>query len=1093
MIVDPAVELARLKDFQRASAHYVFRRMYTGDDPAHRVLIADEVGLGKTMVARGVIALAIDHLLETTERVDILYVCSNLEIARQNVNRLNVLGDDDVALSGRVTLLPIQHHDLSARRVNIISFTPGTSFDLKSGTGTRQERAVLRMMLRAAWGEEHFRSAGSFRIFQKPVRSYEKFKARALEVQKAHAKRLDGELVQRFRDALDAEDAGRSQRGEATLWEEFNELCDLLRRQPSPEPRDVIHRRTSFVGTTRRLLARACIDLLEPDLIILDEFQRFRELLDWSDNPSPAAELAQELFAYTDSETGEAARLLLLSATPYKMLTLKGVDGDDDHYSDFIRTVGFLLHDEDATKQFEHDLRQFRAGLLQAESDGGAAALSAKARIEATLRQVMVRTERLAVGTDRDGMLQERTLDGVSLTPEDVHAYAAASQLSRSVESWDPLEVWKSAPYLFSFLDGYQLASNVEKALEDPMRAHDIGSHLESGGLVPLDAIEQYEQIDPGNARLRGLAADTLDREMWRLLWVPPSLPYHEPTGVWKYAAKESLTKRLVFSAWQIAPKAIGAVLSYDAERRMMTAHGAPRSTNTTSGRSRLGQRLDFSYSTERLTGMPHLALLYPSPLLSAIGDPLTVARDWMAEYNRLPTNTELRAEVEAAIQELLDELKSHAGVAGTADQRWYWAAPILLDWEHDEDAANEYWSAASPRDWRGDERVTNADRFGEHLREARNWFFDPKQLSENQLGPMPDDLASVLARLAIGGPANCALRAITRVAPFEDGLHDPHARAAAARASWGVRSLFNAPEVSELVRAGTDRTAYWQQVLDYCIDGDLQAVLDEHCHVLIAALGLVAKEPSEVAERLGEALHDTSALRSVSVSLSDLAVEDGLALRTGDRPSMRHSFAQRLSAGRDTDDQGTRPQELRAAFNSPFWPWVLASTSIGQEGLDFHLWCHAVVHWNLPSNPVDMEQREGRVHRFQGHALRKNIAAKCGTTAFTSDEPDPWAVLFDEAAKLRPPDTSEIVPYWVFGDGDHPARIERIVPTLPLSRDVRKYHDLKRTLAAYRLAFGQPRQTELLEYLVGLDDELLAKLGDQLRIDLRPPALAAD
>ncbi len=35
----------------------------------------------------------------------------------------------------------------------------------------------------------------------------------------------------------------------------------------------------------------------------------------------------------------------------------------------------------------------------------------------------------------------------------------------------------------------------------------------------------------------------------------------------------------------------------------------------------------------------------------------------------------------------------------------------------------------------------------------------------------------------------------------------------------------------------------------------------------------------------------------------------------------------------------------------------------------------HSIVHWNLPSNPVDLEQREGRIHRYKGHALRKNIA----------------------------------------------------------------------------------------------------------------------
>ena len=39
--------LAGLKDFQRKTVDYVFKRLY-GDDPTSRFLIADEVGLGKT-------------------------------------------------------------------------------------------------------------------------------------------------------------------------------------------------------------------------------------------------------------------------------------------------------------------------------------------------------------------------------------------------------------------------------------------------------------------------------------------------------------------------------------------------------------------------------------------------------------------------------------------------------------------------------------------------------------------------------------------------------------------------------------------------------------------------------------------------------------------------------------------------------------------------------------------------------------------------------------------------------------------------------------------------------------------------------------
>ena len=65
------------------------------------------------------------------------------------------------------------------------------------------------------------------------------------------------------------------------------------------------------------------------------------------------------------------------------------------------------------------------------------------------------------------------------------------------------------------------------------------------------------------------------------------------------------------------------------------------------------------------------------------------------------------------------------------------------------------------------------------------------------------------------------------------------------------------------------------------------------------------------------------------------------------------------------------------SAFNSPFRPFLLTSTSIGQEGLDFHPWCHRLVHWNLPGNPVDLEQREGRVHRYKGHGVPRALKAE--------------------------------------------------------------------------------------------------------------------
>ena len=88
--------LARLKDFQRDSVDYVFRRLYGDVDPINRFLLADEVGLGKTLVAKGVVARVVDELWDTVERIDVVYICSNADIARQNINRLNVTPDNRV-------------------------------------------------------------------------------------------------------------------------------------------------------------------------------------------------------------------------------------------------------------------------------------------------------------------------------------------------------------------------------------------------------------------------------------------------------------------------------------------------------------------------------------------------------------------------------------------------------------------------------------------------------------------------------------------------------------------------------------------------------------------------------------------------------------------------------------------------------------------------------------------------------------------------------------------------------------------------------------------------------------------------------------
>ncbi len=55
----------------------------------------------------------------------------------------------------------------------------------------------------------------------------------------------------------------------------------------------------------------------------------------------------------------------------------------------------------------------------------------------------------------------------------------------------------------------------------------------------------------------------------------------------------------------------------------------------------------------------------------------------------------------------------------------------------------------------------------------------------------------------------------------------------------------------------------------------------------------------------------------------------------------------------------------LFMGFNSPLFPEVLVVTTVGQEGIDLHRECRHVIHHDLPWNPATLEQRTGRVDRI--------------------------------------------------------------------------------------------------------------------------------
>lgn len=1055
-----AAVMASLKDFQRASVEYAFDRLYTSDDGVSRFLVADEVGLGKTMVAKGVIAKAVEHLARTQDRINVVYICSNLQIAKQNLRRLNVVGGRAVEHADRLTLLPRAMKSLQSDssgelpHVNFVSFTPGTSFHVGQAGGAAPERVLLYWMLAKAWGSEITGSVRWRKFFQGNV-GPENFRRYLRDFQRHYLKDIDDEMCARLGAAVDAA-TGPGGRPLRTELEECAEKFTYLRRRPES---GLHYARFTLIGALRSLLAHVAVDQLEPDLVVLDEFQNFSALLR-AEAADDGARLARAVFDHP------RARVLLLSATPYKMYTLPDEPSGEDHYRDFTQTVRFLAGAE-RTAVVERDLRALREALVA----GGPLdeARAARDRVEHELRRVMSRTERLSSTPDRDGMLVAKDLPGMRLDAHDIHAWRTFDAIARHVDRHDVFEYWRSAPYALNLMEKSTYA--IRRSFEAAADAGDAElTRLLDGarGLLDWQDVLRYRQIDPGNAKLRGLSHDVLDSGAWQLAWLPPSLPYYTLDGAYADERLRTFTKRLVFSAWAVVPKAIAVMLSYEAERRTLAQAGIDRDYTQVPA-APLQFRTDQSIergTVGRLASMPVLSLLYPSVELARLGDPLAIARE---AGEGLPLDRErLLQIVRDQLRPLVENLRPRAGTEGADDQRWYWAVPFFLDRQADPARATAF--ERTMNTWSDD----RSSSFYEHIQRAH-------EIEHIAFGPMPADVVDVVAELAVGGPAVCALRALSRVTGGADALADAEVRDAAHRVAQGLRTLFNKPEIVALVRAQDD-ASYWRAALSHCVTGGLQPVLDEYAHMLVESEGLQDSDRTERASRVAERMVEALSMRTAMNVVEDIRVVDDQVRREDHR--IGSHFAARYGRTQHDGKTAQRESHIRTSFNSPFRPFVLASTSVGQEGLDFHTYSHAIVHWNLPHNPVDLEQREGRVHRYKGHAVRKNVAADFGNAALDESFDDPWAGVFAAAVDAVAGTGSDITPFWVYTRPDG-AVIERYVPAMPLSRETQRYEQLQRSVGAYRMVIGQPRQDDLIKY-VGED-------ADWLRIDLTPGSRDVD
>ena len=150
-----------LKDFQVDTVEYVLRRLYDDPDPTDRFLVADEVGMGKTLVARGVIewlqSSGFSTMTPSTASTSSTSAPTQTSLGRTSPSSTCAATAPSHCRRGSLCCAT-QLRDLNRRMpdgsktVNLVAFTPGTSFDKGQRGGRVEERALLSWLLRAADG-----------------------------------------------------------------------------------------------------------------------------------------------------------------------------------------------------------------------------------------------------------------------------------------------------------------------------------------------------------------------------------------------------------------------------------------------------------------------------------------------------------------------------------------------------------------------------------------------------------------------------------------------------------------------------------------------------------------------------------------------------------------------------------------------------------------------------------------------------------------------------------------------------------------------------------------------------------------------------
>lgn len=990
---------------------------------AKRFLLADEVGLGKTIVAKGVIRCMMCKLLkkeldelpeeksqektETREEViksmragnryyyfHVLYMCANTNIAKQNEVKLGLREIEEKAVKKSRAEWTNRSSCLSRKIFDIgVGYKRDDSGQIQKKVEVKQVPSldVSFHQVLDDYGEIYGKDDGIYEYLNKIVN--ENFAARLiiLPITPKISGKIKGKgnkderqyiwnLINGFEkyDEIDYKTTD--------IKDQFEKLMEYYRSSVERNKSIKECESNAFTNdadnnaweTVRENISDITLKWLKPELIIYDEFQNFREIMT----------------EYTASQKLDSQEpyALMLSATPFRMYLSDNQAEQDEKNADLTKVCEFLTQKQDEKpSELSDSLKEYKSALEDFSKSSGISertVLEKKKAFESKMSQVFSRMERINVLRNLDLPVQDagqRTEYPCGKVPQlyeyakELHDYAIGGTDNQKVE------YAKRMPYMFSFMTAKGSSKGIQEIQEGYRLKRAFDDKVKTGEIKAIADAKSYVLKDDFDDLTKAL-------------------------GNWHGVYLETLLQVLDFTDKNVKNWADELGCTEDEIRE--NHPGAARLLWIPSVVNQ--ESLQGAFSEHRGYGKTIMfadRVAVPRMMAGLISREVERRLLWLIWQKQKNKQEVVSAGIEQG--EFIKNLKAvQEKVQKLADKR-------------------------------------NAEETLERKQKYTIFFTSSIGMYAvwATLG-----LREFVARAALGHPDSVSK-------DVETVLGD---------ATQANRCYCWYEECKE-------------QVEQYCTCGMYETVLAEWMYMNDT------EDPNKVSEIL------FPSHRKTQIEISLYTKDSGAGITQGKRKIDTY-YARCIGLSKD-DDKVSTIDNLQKAFNSPFAPFVFATTSVGQEGLDFHYYADRIVHLAIPANPTAFEQREGRINRRNCLAIRRKVIEWYGNECNGNSVVDGRSVERKEVVKYvkqtldgafqnaenqilesmpeKPILKCGMIPHWLLvrkkpeGKCYELAGIRRIVPYFYTSKMMTQYHNMLKTLQLYRSVIGQADPEELLERLM--------------------------